>query len=71
MTDDELFSIIIKKVLEVFSEEELGDCFKVSQGTINRWSLGKNLPHKSIRKTILVRLYDKVIKLIKQDMGLE
>ena len=58
-TDTELVTLL-NKLLERHRHPqyivELADEFKISQLTINRWRIGKNLPHPNIAEPIIKRL---------------
>ena len=52
--DDALFRELVNMtqgVLEL-NERQFADILMVSRPTINRWSNGKNLPHRTVRKAV-------------------
>lgn len=62
--DNEYFTETInltQKYLKI-SDVELADDIEVSISTIKRWKVGKNLPHKFVRKSVLIYLQRKVIE---------
>lgn len=54
ISDDATFQELVNRsrgVLEL-SDRQFADILMVSRPTINRWSNGKNLPHRSVRKAV-------------------
>ena len=54
LADDAKFQEVLVKSQTIFelSDRELADILMVSRPTINRWSNGKNLPHRRARKAV-------------------
>lgn len=55
ISDDKGFQDLLnacQAILEM-SDREIADALMVSRPTVNRWSNGKNLPHRAVRRSIL------------------
>ncbi len=60
LADDAKFQDLLsesQRVLEL-SDREVADILMVSRPTINRWSNGKNLPHRRVRKAVFTWIAD-------------
>jgi len=54
VSDDKSFQELLnacQAILEM-SDREIADVLMVSRPTVNRWSNGKNLPHRAVRKSM-------------------
>ena len=61
---DRHFQVVISGFIKtgVMNEGELADFLLVSRPSINRWSRGKNLPRKAMRRAIYKALAEKLDK---------
>ena len=67
LADDAKFQDLLnesQRVLEL-SDSEVADILMVSRPTINRWSNGKNLPHRRVRKAVFTWIADTASKRLR------
>src|SRR5215813_190478 len=67
LADDSKFPELLNKSQTVFemSDDEVADIFMVSRPTINRWSNGKSLPHRRVRKAMFTWIADTASKRLR------
>ena len=67
VSDDAKFQELLNKSQTVFelSDGEVADILMVSRPTINRWSNGKNLPHRRVRKSVFTWIADTASKRLR------
>lgn len=60
LADDSVFADLLNACQRIFemSDREVADVLMVSRPTINRWSNGKNLPHRRVRKSVFTWIGD-------------
>jgi transcriptional regulator with XRE-family HTH domain len=67
LADDAIFQELLNRCQGVFemSDREVADVLMVSRPTINRWSNGKNLPHRRVRKSVFSWISDTASKRLR------
>ncbi len=67
VSDDTTFQELLNICQGVFemSDREVADVLMVSRPTINRWSNGKNLPHRRVRKSVFTWIADTASKRLR------
>ena len=67
LADDAVFEELLNTCQRVFemSDREVADVLMVSRPTINRWSNGKNLPHRRVRKSVFTWIGDTATKRLR------
>lgn len=67
LSDDSIFQELLNVCQGVFemSDREVADVLMVSRPTINRWSNGKNLPHRRVRKSVFSWIADTASKRLR------
>jgi transcriptional regulator with XRE-family HTH domain len=67
VSDDAAFQELIglSQVVFEMSDREVADVLMVSRPTVNRWSNGKNLPHRRVRKSVFTWIADASLKRLR------
>lgn len=67
LSDDSTFQELLNVCQGIFemSDREVADILMVSRPTINRWSNGKNLPHRRVRKSVFSWIADTASKRLR------
>lgn len=67
LSDDPAFQRLLNACQGLFemSDDELAEIFMVSRPTINRWSNGKNLPHRRVRKAVFNWISNTALKRVR------
>jgi len=67
LSDDGTFQRLLNACQGLFemSDDEVAEIFMVSRPTINRWSNGKNLPHRRVRKAVFNWISNTALKRVR------